>query len=981
MKITPICFLAFFFYCLSASAASLTLNVTPGNLQEQLLNNPSTPDELILVGELNSVDLKYINLGKGKIANVTTLDISHVNLVCDEGTYSSGKDDVTIRGGKILFSLTFVLSDNPRVEKKSETDLLGRTTLHTCYYANNLAGLFYMNQTLKKVILPSYISTPGSYLCAASSIEEVVLPTATTEISDYAFAGSGIRRVNTDNIVSIGEGAFRNAAISTFNFSKIRHLGLGAFSEAEQLTGNIELTEVGEIPDKCFYRTSLNSVNIGKGIFRIGASAFSGTSLTSAYLSEGLEYIDDGAFGSKTITTFNVPSSVVGIGVDALPWKWVEMQPAEGNVIYFGRVAYQYIDGKTDLKDIVIKEGTKMISPKFAYNSKLSSVFIPASVNQIGANAFYSCEMNTVTFADDSALERVGESCFRGNDLLKLSTLPASLKYIGAWAFAGVQLPGNIILGKNLKSIDYGAFNDCKGVYSVTVECDSLNYACDIFSGCGIEQVYIKDNVTCLPKDMFEDHSNLIKVDFGEYEATEPPLVIEDWCFHGCTSLSINNLPQRLIKIGNSPFGDCKSGMIDRLPVRLVEIGESAFEKFQLPANMSTGNITTIEAHAFDKCSGLVNLEIENSVTTLESGAFSRIESFKSVYYNVRKLPDINISVTGSPFESSSIVEVVIGKDVEVVPSWLFNSTYSLTSIVFEPRDDNKPLKIHNNAFSHNYNLWALWLPDFVTEIDGYAFYDSNLAYLHLGKGLRSIGSSAFAETNIGAFQSGIDIPETIEYIGKWAFPTNKYYVALYCHSQNPPEFSGNDTSNITFYAPEQSVEAYQKVFPVDKVKTYYESGFTLSGGEVLVGETYGIYPKYTQDVYKWLDLAWESSNPEVFRITDDFGCGALEVTGEGSAILTARFVHHDGVAQTCEVYTKGFDSVDDIAVDEKSHISIEDSTISGLSPEIKFAIYNIYGESVYAGQVDEAGEISIPYLDKGIYILKTETEVFKIKI
>jgi hypothetical protein len=67
---------------------------------------------------------------------------------------------------------------------------------------------------------------------------------------------------------------------------------------------------------------------------------------------------------------------------------------------------------------------------------ELTSIVIPASVETIGEGAFFSCDvLETVTFAEGSLLETIGDSAFLQCTSLTSIEIPALVTIIGTNAF------------------------------------------------------------------------------------------------------------------------------------------------------------------------------------------------------------------------------------------------------------------------------------------------------------------------------------------------------------------------------------------------------------------------------------------------------------------------------------------------------------------------------------------------------------------
>ncbi len=101
--------------------------------------------------------------------------------------------------------------------------------------------------------------------------------------------------------------------------------------------------------------------------------------------------------------------------------------------------ATPWYSDRTDVETVVIESGVTSIGDNAFYGcTNLESVSIPASVTSIGENAFSGCgsvaAALTVSFAEGSTLESIGNYAFMSSNLTSIS-IPASVTSIGQTAF------------------------------------------------------------------------------------------------------------------------------------------------------------------------------------------------------------------------------------------------------------------------------------------------------------------------------------------------------------------------------------------------------------------------------------------------------------------------------------------------------------------------------------------------------------------
>lgn len=88
-----------------------------------------------------------------------------------------------------------------------------------------------------------------------------------------------------------------------------------------------------------------------------------------------------------------------------------------------------------ELSEVVIPEGTEKIESFWFRQSSVKSIVIPKSVEVIEQGAFRKCEnLKRVSFQARSRLEKIGVECFEYSGLEEI-TLPASVREVGAEAF------------------------------------------------------------------------------------------------------------------------------------------------------------------------------------------------------------------------------------------------------------------------------------------------------------------------------------------------------------------------------------------------------------------------------------------------------------------------------------------------------------------------------------------------------------------
>lgn len=105
-------------------------------------------------------------------------------------------------------------------------------------------------------------------------LKNLVVPSGTTTIRDYAYGGNSIMETLTipSSVQSIGNNAFfGNSRLSTVNIANgVTTIGEGAFSVCDRLYSIVFPDSVTTIGDDCLYMSSVNYVEFGTGIQTLG---------------------------------------------------------------------------------------------------------------------------------------------------------------------------------------------------------------------------------------------------------------------------------------------------------------------------------------------------------------------------------------------------------------------------------------------------------------------------------------------------------------------------------------------------------------------------------------------------------------------------------------------------------------------------------------------------------------------------------------
>lgn len=209
-------------------------------------------------------------------------------------------------------------------------------------------------------------------------------------------------------------------------------------TEAE-IPAEIDGVPVTSIADYAFdCCTALTSVTVPESVIYIGNSAFSSCkSLSSLTLPDTVTHIGDEAFaGCTALSDINIPGAIEYIGADAFRNTAFIDSVSDDYVSFITGVLYKY---KGSAESVTISDGyTHIMKNAFADASSLKEIIIPASVTEIGENAFPE---NIIIIGESGSPAQVYAEKFSltFKDINQPETTPETTPYISD--FEGSELP------------------------------------------------------------------------------------------------------------------------------------------------------------------------------------------------------------------------------------------------------------------------------------------------------------------------------------------------------------------------------------------------------------------------------------------------------------------------------------------------------------------------------------------------------------
>ena len=284
------------------------------------------------------------------------------------------------------------------------------------------------------------------------------------------------------------------------------------------------------------------------------------------------------------------------------------------------------------------------------------------------------------------------------------------VKYIYAYAFDGATNIKELLIPSSIEEIGGYAFQNC--LYLEKIQYNAVK--CKIYDAAGLF-------------NKAGQNGSGVTVIFGS---------------------EVSEIPARMFSI-NAPYNENLTNIVKVKfnGNNVKKIGMFAFERTTklLEVELPEG-LTTIETYAFFE-SALKSVVIPSTVERLAGGAFSYCCDLEQVQFNAVECESVSHDIELGAFQyagqNSDGIKLVFGSEVAIVPGYLCYSNETMYTnikeVVFE---GNKVKEIGAWAFSYCPNLTEIELPESVTKLNSYIFAYGGLKSIEIPANVQEMNST-----------------------------------------------------------------------------------------------------------------------------------------------------------------------------------------------------------------------------------------------
>lgn len=738
---------------------------------------------------------------------------------------------------------------------------------------------------------------------------------------------------------------------------------------------------IGEMPEN-------TSINVKEGTVYIASEAFYGQdNLVAITFPESLKEIGAWAFNyCGNLKEITIPKNVTKIGENAfnadylekVTWNAIncesvynEIEHESGEVEVDSRYIFDaemlHGDGSSSIKTFIFGDEVESIPNALCYSMKgFESVTLPKSLKNIGIIAFYNTALTEITVPE--SVEKIGRGAF--NEIFTLKTVN--------WNAISIESNEDHYFYDSVENFNFGnKVKDIPAYLCSLLQIKSISLPESVetigerafYTFNFIESITIPANVNYIGKEAF--YAYYIKA-FNVSEENDY-FASKDGILYNKDFTEIIYLPGRL------------EGEIT-VPATVTNLGEY----FPKPG---IGNSEYDDPHDLVGCKVTAfNIEEGNADFVSEDGVLYDKDKTILYYYPAAKegeffeVPSTVKTIGNTAFSANqNLKRILMHENVEMIAICGFMGLTSLESVTL-----NEGLRtIAIGAFTNCENLKNVVIPSTVDSVLYYSFYEcAALETVVIPASVKFLGSQSFVGCNNlrNVYCYPTTVPENLVYwedSEEWVEPDYEEDLAIFSNFNANLHVPASALEDYKFHPLYQD---FKYIMPMGEVTTPVEK-VAISAGETSAVFTWPAVENvssYTLTISQGLDvicmLDFNANGQLIGMVLNPTIRSASEVAGfqftvtglEGSTEYGYSIEAMDADKCVIESFEGDFVTKGE-ATDVEETTSTSISALDGaISCDTDFAIYNISGLDVTAQNGN---------LTPGVYVVTTTTETVKVLV
>lgn len=449
--------------------------------------------------------------------------------------------------------------------------------------------------------------------------------------------------------------------------------------------------------------------------------------------------------------------------------------------------------GKVELPETVTAIG------KHAFqNSTLTSINVTDNITKIGVAAFSGCS-NVTEYKLPTSITSIPDELYKGTAITAV-TFSETIESIGVSAFENCTKITTLDIPATLKAIGASAFADCEGLKNVKVNTIApLAITEDVFSAAAYENATLT-----VPIGYTAIYAATTGwKNFKKVEEVAIPVAQGDNFYVGNVAYNITAYSESAKEVIVTHFpvesvsdNNIKAANLIGYVGDVVVPAKVSYQNIEFIVNGVTAQafmgaeemtsikfncaLTSIPERALFSCKKLTSIEIPATVTTIESKAFEQCQALTTItlpqgllnigsraFYSCKTLENINLpsslTLIGDYifYDCDALTSIEFPESITVIPA---NVCYDCKTLV-EVKFGSQVATIGGNAFQYCESLKAVELPTTLISMGNSAFANTALESITIPASLKTIPNRAFEKTPLQSVTMSDEVTSLGDYV------------------------------------------------------------------------------------------------------------------------------------------------------------------------------------------------------------------------